>query len=676
MTTNSQPLTDDLLRRALTELAGGPDGDMLMADVLRAVDSRPQVAPRPWDTRGWRRTAVLVAAAALLVAAMVGTTVVLMRPQPSPPPPTRTPLPLSNQVVRVPDFFVPFTYRMPVGMSDRLETSFLRNMIYSIGSKTTGSEKLVLFRISGDMHAIPGPDGTGECRSIGHEPATDEELESFLQGLDEGPVTRTTLGELPAFTVAIDAAHSACRNSLFHVGSISGIAREPELQLVYPGFFTAAWTPAGTVGALIYAPTNSALAEWLPVAQALLNGLRFDGPAPSDRAFGVSDFVVPFSYRLPVGMAGELQAFGSQQKGYFIDAHEVGGSGRLELLPISGHVHACGTDSTSGIPRPAAFIDVLKDKYGAGVAFTATATLGNLAAVAADLDPKLGTCPSIRLHLDGLGLEYGEYEPNVGGAGRLILAEVPIKPIGVGAQRDRQTIGVWITAPTEQAFVEWLPYAQVIIDSLEFGAAPAQRVKSSAFVVPFTYEVPSGMNVSVSRDDPSLFAVVDRPDAMPDGQEGDVYGRETDADGNVVAAAKHGIVVALVDDASAHPCPPLPPDADGGSPSRIRVDASTPRQLFAKLERNAGAAWLPAADRSVDERLGITRVIDLATIQCSPDMHVGGLTDFVALTFPTELTAVDIDGHLVVIQIWAQTQDELERWLPAAGQLVVSLHFE
>jgi hypothetical protein len=57
-------------------------------------------------------------------------------------------------------------------------------------------------------------------------------------------------------------------------------------------------------------------------------------------------------------------------------------------------------------------------------------------------------------------------------------------------------------------------------------------------------------------------------------------------------------------------------------------------------------------------------------------MHVGGLTDFVALTFPSELTAVDIDGHLVVIQIWAQTQDELERWLPAAAQLVASLHFE
>ena len=120
MTTNSSRLTDDLLRRALTELAAGPDGDMLLRDVLGAVESRPQVARRPWDTRRWGRSAVLVAVAALLVVAMVGATVVLTQPQPSPPP-TRTPLPLSDEVVRVPDFLAPFSYRVPVGLSGKLD---------------------------------------------------------------------------------------------------------------------------------------------------------------------------------------------------------------------------------------------------------------------------------------------------------------------------------------------------------------------------------------------------------------------------------------------------------------------------------------------------------------------------------------------------------------------------
>src|SRR4029078_13349951 len=46
MTGTTSRITDDLLHRALAELAAGPDADILLADVIRAVDSRAQVGRR------------------------------------------------------------------------------------------------------------------------------------------------------------------------------------------------------------------------------------------------------------------------------------------------------------------------------------------------------------------------------------------------------------------------------------------------------------------------------------------------------------------------------------------------------------------------------------------------------------------------------------------------------
>ena len=350
MTTNAPRLTDDLLRRALAELAAGPDSDTLLTDVLRGVDSHAQVARRRWDTRGWRRAAILAAAAALLVAGAIGTTVVLTRPQPSPQP-TRTPLPLSTELVRVPDFFVPFAYRVPVGMSGKLEVHSAPDGFYSIEGRVAGSGTLSLFFMTGACMDAPSMETT---------PRQTMTLPPSLGELDEGPINRTSVGGLPALTIDIDSERGACRNAVFHLHGLNVAPLEAQLTLNRPGRLIAASTGAGTVGVLISAPNEAALSEWLPVAQALVSGIEFDGPALSDRVLTVTDFVVPFTYRLPVGVPAQLEGYGSQEKIYFVDAR-AGGAGKLELFPVSGQVHGCGTSSSTGVPRPVALLQALRD---------------------------------------------------------------------------------------------------------------------------------------------------------------------------------------------------------------------------------------------------------------------------------------------------------------------------
>jgi hypothetical protein len=460
MTDNAQRLTDDVVRRALSELAAGPDADVLVSDVLRTVDAQAQVGRRPWDTRGWGRAAVLVAAAALLVTAVIGATVTLTRPQPTPQP-VRTPLPLTNELVRVPDFFVPFSYRVPEGMSGKLMTTYNPDSVYAIRPKA-GSGTFVLFSITGQMHAFPVAGATRECRSLGSEPATDDDVATFLRGLDEGPIQQTTLGGQPASEVVIDPAGSACRNAVFHVHGLLASQLEPGLPLAYPGRLIVSRTADATVGLLIYAPTAAALADWLPVAGALTNGLTFDAAALSGEVRTASDFVVPFTYRLPVGANGQLEGHGSENRVYLLDAR-AGGSGTLELFPIGGYVHGCGTSSGNGVPtssissEPSTYLEALGGDVGVGMGAVSETTLGGLPAYAADIDPTLGRCDRASIHIDGMGLSFMQYEPALNRPGRLIVSRA-----------HGSTFGVFISAPSKDLLADWLPIAQAYLDGLQF----------------------------------------------------------------------------------------------------------------------------------------------------------------------------------------------------------------
>jgi hypothetical protein len=267
--------------------------------------------------------------------------------------------------------------------------------------------------------------------------------------------------------VGIDPERSACRNARFHIHGLNAAQMESNLQLAYPGRLIVTRTSDATVGLLVYAPTDAALADWLPVADALTNGLTFDATALSDQVRTVSDFAVSFTYRLPVGANAELEGYGSANRIYLLDGR-AGKSGTLELFPISGYAHGCGTASGNGLPTPTVttepirFLEDLGSDVGAGIGQISETTLGGLPAFAADVDPAQASCDRASIHIDGMGLSYAKYEPALNRPGRLIVSRA----------NARTTIGAFISAPSKDALAEWLPIAQAYLDGLQFQTAP------------------------------------------------------------------------------------------------------------------------------------------------------------------------------------------------------------
>jgi hypothetical protein len=267
MTTNATPLTDELLRRALAELADGPDGSALLTEVMRRADTTAQVARRPWDTRGWGRVGVLVVAA-LLLAGAIGAAVVLSSPEPDPQP--------LSEVISVPGFVQPFAYRLPPGETVRLTPRGPEPP--SVLAANSGSRTLEVFLV------------TGEVSACGHQlDPSGFDPPAFMRGLREalgagiGPITQTTLGNLPALSAEIRLDASPCQTLVFFQHGIGwGGGNEPRL-LDQPSTLIVARTNYGTVGALISATTEDDYAEWLPIARAYLDNFAFDsGPRPSD----------------------------------------------------------------------------------------------------------------------------------------------------------------------------------------------------------------------------------------------------------------------------------------------------------------------------------------------------------------------------------------------------------
>ena len=194
------------------------------------------------------------------------------------------------------------------------------------------------------------------------------------------------------------------------------------------------------------APTSTAVSTSTP-------------PPLSAEVIRVSDFVVPFTYRTPVGMTGELEAYPGEDRIYRLDARTTG-LGRLVVFPVGGFVHACAAmDGGFGkLPLgPDAFLEGLRDTAGAGIGPISPTTLGGLPAARAEVDPTQGACPTVSFHIDGLGLSSREREPSLAQPGRLIVA-----------QAGSETIGVLISARTTDTLAEWLPIAQAYVDGFVF----------------------------------------------------------------------------------------------------------------------------------------------------------------------------------------------------------------
>jgi hypothetical protein len=269
MTDHAARLTDELLRRALVELAGSPDGDLVLTDVMHQVDALPQLRRRPWELRGWGRLAVVLVAALLLAAAAIGTTVLLWHPKPPPSAPISAYLSQDTQKI-------PFTYRIPGGERGQLIPRVSGTTGGAVLSRVSGPRKLELFVVTGLVHTcdLPARTGTAELPA---DPT------GFLSGLRTqlggalSETSSTTLGNLPAARADIRGPATTCGPAL-HLNNLALGYKTWEPVLKNPGRLIIARDEGATIGVLISAETDEDLAEWMPIAQAYVDSLVFERP--------------------------------------------------------------------------------------------------------------------------------------------------------------------------------------------------------------------------------------------------------------------------------------------------------------------------------------------------------------------------------------------------------------
>lgn len=162
-------------------------------------------------------------------------------------------------------------------------------------------------------------------------------------------------------------------------------------------------------------------------------------------------------------------------------------------------------------------------------------------------------------------------------------------------------------------------------------------------------------------------AAVDGMIGFADGAPGLSYGLEPDPSGVTVSSRARGIVVADVTQAISHA------PATGG----IRV-GTDPATFVAGLRDTIGLAVLDPTAVSVDGHQAISAMVSsdgLRTGSAPGWTHIDrpGLGCVVDFTLPSKITVIDVDGALVLVQVWAANEQELRAWLPTADALLESL---
>jgi hypothetical protein len=154
---------------------------------------------------------------------------------------------------------------------------------------------------------------------------------------------------------------------------------------------------------------------------------------------------------------------------------------------------------------------------------------------------------------------------------------------------------------------------------------------------------------------------------LGDGVRGLSYGYESDGDAVYVSSAARGIVVAEVTMARSH-----------GSLTGARL-GDTPEQFVAGLRDIAGFTVLdPEPVRFAERRAFAAHVSTDATTgwkhidRYSRVGTPGCVMDFV---LPSRVTVVDVDGTLVLVQVWAADEERLRTWLPTASVLLETVRF-
>jgi hypothetical protein len=152
---------------------------------------------------------------------------------------------------------------------------------------------------------------------------------------------------------------------------------------------------------------------------------------------------------------------------------------------------------------------------------------------------------------------------------------------------------------------------------------------------------------------------------LGDGVRGLSYGYESDGDAVYVSSAARGIVVAEVTMARSH-----------GSLAGVRL-GETPERFVAGLRDIAGFTVVdPEPVRFAELRAFVAHVSTDSTTgwkHIDRRSRIGNLGCVVDFTLPSRVTVVDVDGTLVLVQVWAASEEGLRTWLPGADAILESM---
>ncbi|MBA2464870.1 MAG: hypothetical protein H0V42_07845 [Nocardioidaceae bacterium] len=198
--------------------------------------------------------------------------------------------------------------------------------------------------------------------------------------------------------------------------------------------------------------------------------------------------------------------------------------------------------------------------------------------------------------------------------------------------------------------------------------SPTAPTPASAtrFAAPFEYTLVRGSDLRrvEAVDDRMTVAFVEGTTvAEPDNR---AYGGRYQAEGS----NPRGIAVIAASDATTHSCP-----ARQDRPFRPPL-GDTPELLIEGLQATAGAALVARPAQSVDGRRALVVDVPPNDNRCPPDIHtIDSTTEYVSLVLPSRLLVLEVGRELVLIDIWARSDEDLAEWMPRAMQLVDSIRF-
>jgi len=391
------------------------------------------------------------------------------------------------------------------------------------------------------------------------------------------------------------------------------------------------------------------------------------GPAPTPLALServpTSTFVEPFTYQLPIEPRPILHLVTEEADiagfGYGSMPLTGGNYGPFQgesprgvaVIALTNPWAHC--DGNPGVfnPSPSEFLDFLANAVSLGPR-TSTFVDGR-PATTTSFSPGQYTCGA-EFHYNQ-GPARSSKQLSIANASQLTVFEVGFKTF---------LIDIW--AENDADFETWLPEAQQFVDSIQFEEPappnPLQTFATTDFEVPFEFTIPTNYP-QWRTDTPELYAFVDsRPGLAGSGGYGSLQ-----------ASAPRGIAVMAIDKLWVPVC-------RGSGPSRVQIP-STATDIFKDLGDVSGLAFGPFSHFQVDGRFARSTMVQTKASSCTPEFkfeeRTSGLgRDYVATSLPSQFLLVEGADGAVLIDIWAQSDAELEVWLPIATEFVESIHFQ